>query len=485
MNYPSEGQLELLKSMFKKDENCDSYLQLLTEFGRFVERVILPAETKTDEARAKDFVKEMRNKSTEERTYDNAIVDKIITAAKHDDRDSIQRILNQVSNDTIGEIITELQINHKVPQKTLDQLVETGFRNLSIPEELKGVGLPLPIYIACNETLAKASASLATKYAISNTCAEGLRMDYDVGRLGDYGKDVFHKIIQGKELAAFGLTEANAPGSNILKEMKTKYRLSENEQSVILNGSKMFITNVGEADIYFVFARNKELGVSLFMIDPDTNGFSIGQKMRKVTVQNSTFGEFILEDVDVPINNVVGGIGAGSDYGKRMLNSGRLTVAAVGLGIAERALDEYIIRAEEKSIAGKPLINYDVNKSTKDIIVKRLKRIRNDLYRAALLKNESDANPKDMLTYYKFVLRGTTAKRDATRIAKYAAESLYHISGANAVTVDDYLPQKLVNDARLVEFGEGVEEVLNLTIKNMGTKIYRIRRKLDPRYKYV
>jgi len=447
MSYPSEDLLEIMSSVLKDDENLDTYKQIVNGFGSFVEDVILPAETKTDEARSKDQMNELE-KILEEK--------------------------GRVNKKNFKQAKSKLEANLKIPEDVLEQVLEQGFRNISFPEELEGLGIPYPVYIACNEVLAKASASLATKYAISNTCAEGLLKDHNTGILSDYGKEIFHKIVQGEGLAAFALTEANAPGSNIMREMKSKYVLSDDENSAIINGSKMFITNTGEADVYFVFAKNQDLGVSIFMVEPDMEGFSIGQILRKTTVQNTTFGEIVFDDLEVPLDHVVGGIGAGSEYGKRTLNSGRLTIAAIGLGIAERALEEYGTRAEEKKIAGKKLIEFNENRLVEVMIKYSINETRKILYQAAYLKDLCDVNPEDKLLYARFVKMSAIAKHDASWVAKHSSEALYHISGANAVTIDDYLPQKLVNDVRLVEFGEGVKEVLNITIDKMEEKIGKL-----------
>ena len=238
---------------------------------------------------------------------------------------------------------------------------------MAFSETSGGLGLPYPLFISFLETLGKASPSIGVRYAISNTVCEGLRFNYEAGDLSDYCLDTLKKIISGEKLAAFCLTEVSASGSNIMQEMTTRAASNSNGNGYILNGSKFWITNAETADVYAIFARTSDdrlNGISLFLVERKTPGFRVGQVFEKRVVENSSFGELVLKDVEIPVQNRVGNVGEGMRYAIRMLNSGRITIAALATGLAQRAFEEFLENAIEGKKAGqKHLIEYDRTKA--------------------------------------------------------------------------------------------------------------------------
>ncbi len=348
-------------------------------------------------------------------------------------------------------------------------------------EELGGLGLPYPLYITFLETLGKASPSIGVRYAISNTVCEGLRFNYEAGCLSDYCLTTLKQIISGEKLAAFCLSEASVSGSNIIQEMATRAVPNSEGSSYTLNGSKFWITNAETADVYAVFARTSDdnpNGISLFLVERETPGFRIGQIFEKRVVENSSFGELVFQDVEIPEQNRVGKAGKGMRYAVRMLNSGRVTIAALATGLAQRAFDEFLENAVEgKKTAQKQLMEYDRIKAKIAELSMEINAVRDMTFRAAWLKEQFDKDPENNCMLWNYVIASNNAKLKASLVAQKACDYLIKIWGASSV-VKENRAMKHYLDSWLYYFGEAVPEVLENTIAHMEINKYKFRRGL-------
>lgn len=446
----TSGQMDWLQMMY----DDDTYQTMLSTFGRLVEEKVLPAEQNTEVYRAKNPLQDLKSRLEEKGKFDEKTVDDAIAEAKK---------------------------AGKIPQDVYDAIVESGLTGVSFSEELDGLGLPYPMFMAFLETLGKASPSVGVRYAISNTVAEGLRFNHASGDLSAYGKNILRELVAGTKLAAFCLTEVSAAGSNIMREMLTTAVPSPDGKNYTLTGNKMWITNVETADVYAIFAKTSDdpkHGVSLFLVEKGTEGFGVGQIFEKRIVENSSFGELILNEVKVPVENLVGKVGEGVQCGMRMLNSGRITIAALATGLAQRAFDEYMeVAVEGKKIAGRQLIDYDRTKERIAEMSMEINAARDMTYRAAWLKErfDSDSGNPDFLREY--VIASNGAKLKASLVAQRTCENLIKIWGASSV-VKENSSMKHYLDSWLYYFGEAVPEVLENTVANMEAKKYRIRKGL-------
>lgn len=456
MSYIATEQVNWIRMMYGGHPNHDSFQEMLQTFGQLVENKVLPAEKETEIERAKPPLQDLRFQLSQKGTFDQAYFEKTIAENKK---------------------------KEKIPDEVYQQISDFGLSGMSFSEKLGGLEIPYPVFMAFLETLGKASPSVGVRYAISNTVAEGLRFNYEAGQLSEFGETALRALISGEKLAAFALTEASASGSNIMKEMTTRAVPLQDGKGYQINGEKMFITNAETADVYAIFARTAErsqddLGISLFLVDKGVEGFRVGQIFEKRTVENSSLGELVFNDVLVSQQNLVGQLGCGASYGMRMLNSGRITIAALATGLAQRALDEYLeVAVEGKKINNQHLIELDRTKARIAEMTMETHAARDMTYHAAWLKERYDGDPENSRILRDYVIASSSAKLKASLAAQKACESLIKIWGASSV-VRENPAMKHYLDSWLYYFGEAVPEVLENTIAHMEVKKYTTRKGL-------
>lgn len=450
MSYVTKAQKDWIQMMY----DDDTYLTMLDTFGKLVQEKVLRAEQETEMQRAKNPLKDFQDRLERKGKFDKG---------------------------TFEEVLAETRNDEKIPDDVYNQIVESGLTSMSFPEELDGLALPYPVFMAFLEILGKASSSVGVRYAISNTVAEGLRFNHAAGDLSQYGESILKSLIAGEKLGAFCLTEASASGSNIIQEMATRAVPSKDGKRYTITGNKFWITNAETADVYAIFARTSDdpkQGISLFIVEKGTKGFSLGQTFEKRVVENSSFGELVLNDVEVPAANLVGKVGHGAQYAIRMLNSGRITIAALAVGLAQRAFDDYMeIAVEGKKTAGKYLIDYDRTKEKIAEMSMEINAARDMTFRAAWLKGRYDSDPDNPDFLREYVIASNGAKLKASLIAQRACDYLIKIGGASSV-VKETPAMKHYLDSWLHYFGEAVPEVLENTIAHMEVKKYKTRKGL-------
>jgi alkylation response protein AidB-like acyl-CoA dehydrogenase len=450
MSYIASGQTHLIRMMYGGDSQLESFQEMLQTFGQLVEGKVLPAEKKTEMERAQDSLKNLAFQLSSSEKYDRQALETAIAQAKK---------------------------NEKIPDEVYRQITDFGLPGMAFSEPLGGLEIPYPVFMACLETLGKASPSVGVRYAISNTVMEGLRFNYEAGQLSGYGESILRELIAGEKLAGFALTEGSAAGSNIMKEMITRAVPSKNGNGYRITGSKMFITNVETADVFAVFARTSEPsgddpGISLFLVEKGTPGFKVGQVFEKRTVENSSLGELILDEVEVTQEHLVGEAGCAVDYGMRMLNSGRITIAALATGLAQRAFDEYLeVAVEGKKLGDQHLIELDRTRARVAEMSMEIHAARDMTYHAAWLKTQFDANPDNREFLRDYVIASNGAKLKASLAAQQACDHLVKIWGASAI-IKENPAMKHSLDSWLYYFGEAVPEVLENTIAHMEVKKY-------------
>jgi alkylation response protein AidB-like acyl-CoA dehydrogenase len=262
--------------------------------------------------------------------------------------------------DSLGEFIEkeieptarEIDANAQFPRENITKMFEQGFTSMGFPKEYGGLELPWPVYVAAMEMVGKACASTALSLAIHGTCCEGVRQFSSP----DQKKQYLPGMISGKIFAAFSLTEPGA-GSDA-RNMKTQARL-ENDEWVV-NGTKMFTTNGGYCDLYFLFAKTPK-GPSAFLVDSKKAKSS--KDIEKLGVRGSVTSEVVFENAKVPKENLVGTEGEGFEYAKRMLWGGRVTIGALSTGIAQAAFEKAVKYSKERTAFGKTLSEFEMTQS--------------------------------------------------------------------------------------------------------------------------
>src|SRR5881296_4560050 len=237
----------------------------------------------------------------------------------------------------------QIDVKAEFPRENIRKLFEQGFTSMGFPKDFGGLELPWPIYISAMEMCGKACASTALSLAIHGTCAEGIRMFANP----ELKKKYLPPLVSGKMLAGFSLTEPGA-GSDA-RNLQTQAKLEGDHW--VINGTKMFTTNGGYCGLYFLFAKTLK-GLSAFLVDG--NSAKASRHIEKLGCRGSVTSEVVLENARVPKENLVGVEGEGFEYAKKMLFGGRITVAAISIGIAQAAFDKAVNYSKQRTAFGRP-----------------------------------------------------------------------------------------------------------------------------------
>ena len=294
--------------------------------------------------------------------------------------------------------------------------------------------------------VAKACASTAISLAIHGTVCDGL---FQFGNPEQHQK-YLKPLVSGEKLAAFALTESDA-GSDA-RAMKTTAVLKDGEWHV--NGAKMYITNAGKADFYFVFAKTTK-GHAALIVPKDVKGFSQGANISKMGLRGSSLTGLNFDDVIVPLENLVGMDGEGFEYAKKMLTSGRITIAALSVGIAQMALEKTIRYSKERKAFGHLISDFEITRSKVADMQTEIDAGRLAVYYAGFLKNAKQD----------YSIEACEAKLFATEMALRVCNEAIQIHGGYGYTNEADVHRHW-RDAKLMTIGEGTSEIMKVIISN-------------------
>ena len=259
------------------------------------------------------------------------------------------------AENTVKPLAADLDKEARFPEETIQQMAELGMLGIPFPEEYGGTGMDNLSYVQCVEELSKVCASTGvTVSAHTSLCAWPI---YHFGTEEQKQKYLV-PLASGEKLGAFGLTEPNA-GTDAAGQKTTAV---DKGDYWLLNGTKIFITNAGPAEIYVVFAMtDKEKGnkgITAFIVEKDMEGFSIGKHEEKMGIRGSATAELVLEDVKVPKENMLGELNKGFKVAMMTLDGGRIGIAAQALGIAEGAIKETVEYVNSRVQFGKRISQF-------------------------------------------------------------------------------------------------------------------------------
>jgi len=322
-------------------------------------------------------------------------------------------------------------------------LFEQGMCRIPFPEEYGGIGLPFSVYANAVELLGTADASIALSLEIHNAVAEGLNRFASEAQKKKY----LPRIVSGGSLASFALTEP-ASGSDA-GTMATTAEKKGGEYSI--SGSKVFITNAGEADLYLVFARTTK-GPSCFLVKAPNPGLTFGEDLKKMGMKGSRTSEVVLSDCRIPEENLVGEEGKGADYAKEILHGARIVVAALNVGIAQVAYQKSLGYTKARKAFGKTISEFQ-------LIREKIADMKTEISAGRLLYFYASAI-KD--AGGDFASEASQAKVFSTEMSLRVCDSAIQIHGGYGYTTDDL--HRHWRDARLLTIGEGTSEVLRMLI---------------------
>ncbi|HZG70343.1 MAG TPA: acyl-CoA dehydrogenase [Chondromyces sp.] len=373
-----------------------------------------------------------------------------------EEHEMIRKMVRDFAKNEVEPSAAERDENERFDREIFDKMAELGLTGIPWPEEYGGIGSDYLAYCIAIEELSRVCASTGVTLSAHTSLA-----GWPIYKFGseEQKQKYLRPMAQGEKIGAYGLTE---PGSGSdAGAMKTTARLDGDHY--VLNGSKIFITNGGVADIYVVFAltdpSSKHKGTTAFIVESDFPGFSVGKKEKKLGIRSSPTTEIIFEECRVPKENVLGQVGEGFKIAMMTLDGGRNGIAAQAVGIAQGALDASIEYAKERHQFGKPIVaNQGISFKIADMAT-AVEASRLLTYQAAWL--ESNGLPYGKESAMSKLLAGDTAMKVTTEAVQ--------IFGGYGYT-KDYPVERYMRDAKITQIYEGTQEVQRLVISRMLTK---------------
>ncbi|ANC79012.1 acyl-CoA dehydrogenase [Fictibacillus phosphorivorans] len=362
----------------------------------------------------------------------------------------MQKMVRDFAQKEIAPAIEHMEETEEFPRHLITKMAELGLMGIPIPEEYGGAGMDFTSYIIAINELSKVSATIGVILSVHTSVGTNPILYFGNE---EQKRKYIPKLASGEYLGAFGLTEPSS-GSDAAS---LKTRAVKKGDHYILNGSKIFITNAGEADVYIVFASTApdkgSYGISAFIVDKDTPGFSVGKKEKKMGLNGSNTCEIVFEDARVPAENLLGKEGEGFKIAMSNLDVGRIGIAAQSLGIAEAALEFATNYAKERKQFGKPIgANQGLGFKLADMAtaVEAAKLL---TYRAADLKTNNLSCGKE----------ASMAKLFASETAMKSAIEAVQVYGGYGYT-KEYPVERLFRDAKVCQIYEGTSEIQRMVL---------------------
>ncbi len=362
----------------------------------------------------------------------------------------IKKTAREFAEKEIKPIASKLDQEATFPTEIIRKLGEMGFMGMLVPESYGGAGLDCVSYAIAVEEISRGDASVGVIMSVNNSLVCQPILDYGTE---EQKRRYLPDLAQGKKLGAFSLTEPEA-GSDAAN-VKTTAVLSGDHY--IINGTKVFVTNGGKADIIVLFASTnpeaKGKGISAFIIEKGMPGFRVGKKEDKMGMRASDTSELIFEDCKVPKENLLGEEGKGLRIALSSLDCGRIGIAAQAVGIGQACLEASLEYSKVRKQFGKPICEFQAIQWMLADMATEIEAARYLTYRAAYLKDKG-------LRYTK---EAAQAKVFASEAAVKAAINAVQIHGGYGY-MKEYDVERYFRDSKLTEIYEGTSEVQRMVI---------------------
>ena len=368
-------------------------------------------------------------------------------------------LFKEFAENEVKPLAQEVDETEKFPRATVDKMAKYGFLGIPVPKELGGQGCDILTYAMCVEELSKVCGTTGVIVsAHTSLCVDPILTFGTPEQKAKYVPD----LASGKKLGAFGLTEPMA-GTDA-QGQQTKAVLDGDEW--VLNGSKCFITNGKEADVYIVIAvtgkvekRGRTMKeISAFIVEKGTPGFTFGVKEKKMGIRGSSTYELIFTDCRIPKENLLGKQGKGFNIAMHTLDGGRIGIAAQALGLAEGALETTIAYVKERKQFGRSIAQFQNTQFQLADMATKVKAAQLMVYRAALKKDEYQAGAK--VSYSE---EAAMAKLYAAEVAMEVTTKCVQLHGGYGY-IREYDVERMMRDAKITEIYEGTSEVQRMVI---------------------
>ena len=368
-------------------------------------------------------------------------------------------LFKEFAENEVKPLAQEVDETEKFPTGTVEKMAKYGFLGIPVPKELGGQGCDILTYAMCVEELSKVCGTTGVIVsAHTSLCVDPILTFGTPEQKEKYVPD----LASGKKLGAFGLTEPMA-GTDA-QGQQTKAVLDGDEW--VLNGSKCFITNGKEADVYIVIAvtgkvekRGRTMKeISAFIVEKGTPGFTFGVKEKKMGIRGSSTYELIFTDCRIPKENLLGKQGKGFNIAMHTLDGGRIGIAAQALGLAEGALETTIAYVKERKQFGRSIAQFQNTQFQLADMATKVKAAQLMVYRAALKKDEYQAGAK-----VSYSVEAAMAKLYAAEVAMEVTTKCVQLHGGYGY-IREYDVERMVRDAKITEIYEGTSEVQRMVI---------------------
>jgi butyryl-CoA dehydrogenase len=350
----------------------------------------------------------------------------------------------------VKDLATEVDENERFPEETVTKMKRYGFLGIPFKKEDGGQGADNLAYVMCVEELSRVCGTTGVIVsAHTSLCAAPIEKHGTPEQKAKY----LAPLAKGEKLGAFGLTEPNA-GTDASRQQTTAVLEGDH---YVLNGSKIFITNAGAADVFVVIAMtDKSLGnkgISAFIVEKDFPGFSIGKHELKMGIRGSSTCELIFTNCIVPKDNLLGQTGKGFGIAMGTLDGGRIGIAAQALGIAQGAFDETIKYTNERQQFGKSISAFQNTQFQMADLKTRIEASRFLVYAAACKKDKG----------LPYSMDAAMAKLFAAETAMAVTTKCVQFFGGYGYT-REYPVERMMRDAKITEIYEGTSEVQRMVI---------------------
>ena len=370
-----------------------------------------------------------------------------------------RQLFRDFAENEVKPLAQEVDEEERFPRETVEKMARYGFLGIPVPKEYGGQGADPLAYAMCVEELSKVCGTTGVIVSAHTSLCVDPIMTFGTE---EQKQKYLVPLAKGEKLGAFGLTEPGA-GTDA-QGQQTKAVLDGDER--VLNGSKCFITNGKEADVYVIFAvtgkiekRGKMMKeISAFIVEKGTPGFTFGTKENKMGIRGSSTYELIFTDCRIPKENLLGQQGKGFNIAMHTLDGGRIGIAAQALGLAEGALETTINYVKERKQFGRAIGAFQNTQFQLADMATKVKAAQYLVYAAAMKKAEYQKNPK-----VSYSVEAAMAKLYAAEVAMEVTTKAVQLHGGYGY-IREYDVERMMRDAKITEIYEGTSEVQRMVI---------------------
>jgi len=364
--------------------------------------------------------------------------------------DLLLKLYRDFAENEVKPLAKEVDEKEMFPVETVEKMGRFGFMGIPVPKQYGGQGGENLAYAMCVEELSKVCGTTGVIVSAHTSLCIAPIMEFGTE---EQKQRFIPELASGKKLGAFALTEPNA-GTDAGAQQTVAVKKDDH---YLINGSKIFITNAGHADVYIVMAMTDKAagtrGISAFIMEKGMPGFSVGKKEEKMGIRGSSTCELIFENVKVPLNNLLKKEGKGFGIAMKTLDGGRIGIAAQALGLAQGAIDETVAYVKERRQFGRAIAKFQNTQFMLADMQTKTDAARMLVYRAAQLKD--DRKP--------YSVEAAMAKLYAAEVAMEVTTKAVQLHGGYGYT-REYPVERMMRDAKITEIYEGTSEVQKMVI---------------------